>query len=61
MTNLVLVNTMANAYFTQIMDELRQAQRVFRMRLAVHTIGRERPECLSTKRSFGMEILAYFR
>jgi hypothetical protein len=60
LTNLVLVQTMANAYFTQTMDELRQAQRIFCMQLALDAIGLNCPQFMQTRWSFMTDILTNF-
>jgi hypothetical protein len=51
---------MTNAYFAEIMDELKQSQRIFRMQPAVNAIGRKCPKFAHTRWSFMMNTLAYF-
>jgi hypothetical protein len=51
---------MANANFTQVMDELRQAQRTFRMPPAVNAIGGKYPTFVRTCWLFMIDTLAYF-
>jgi hypothetical protein len=60
MINLVLVNTTTNVYFAEIMDELKQAQRIFRMQTAIDAIGRKCPKFVRIRWLFMMETLAYF-
>jgi hypothetical protein len=60
MINLVLVNTMTNAYFAEIMDEMKQTQRLFRLQPAIDAIGRKCPKFVRTRWFFMMDTLAYF-
>jgi hypothetical protein len=60
MINLVLVNTMTNAYFAEIMDELKQAQRNFRVQPAIDGIGCKCRKFVRTRWFFMMDTLAYF-
>jgi hypothetical protein len=59
MTKMVLVNTIDNAYFTQVMDELRQAQRIFHRQPPVAAIGRKYPK-FAPKMVFITNIITYF-
>jgi hypothetical protein len=60
MINLLLVNTMTNAHFAEIMDELKQTQRIFRMQPAIVAIGCKCPKFVRPRWFFMMDTLAYF-
>jgi hypothetical protein len=49
MINLVLVNTMTNTYFAEILNEMRQAQRIFRMQPAADAIDCQCPKFVRTR------------
>jgi hypothetical protein len=55
MINLVFVNAMTNAYFAEILDEMRQAQWIFRLQPAADAIGCQCPKFVRTRWFFMMD------
>jgi hypothetical protein len=60
MTNLILVNSIGEEIFTNVMEELRTIQRIFRAQPVATLIGRKCPRFVRTRWFFVVDTLQYF-